>query len=356
MTRGRRKDLTIPPSRALLQQRDYRARKAQYLADLEDRVRRAEGENVELKEELDQLKARLRQENGGDSAYGQELVEASSDLMQHLAAASTSLARFQRLALDKPLVPPDIRMDTDEPMTSSRSLPPPRAPPISGTMPTLSASTSLQPPPPGYATHSHSSQNQYQQSRSADHYLQTPPHTQSARPQSNYTLHPGRLAPTNGYATPSQSNHPSPYAPPSPTNSSRSGDSISRMTASPRGDQLPSLHQLNLPPPLRLRGPQHAYAQHPSRLHPDPNPPYPNGNTRSPPHNWADTAHDFRSREGRSQQGYRTTPGEESDSESDDDDHRNIPSAAPVGRVGRLSLVTSDVRSGSSSSSGSERA
>lgn len=74
MTRGRRKDLTIPPSRALLQQRDYRARKAQYLADLEERVRRAEGENVELKQEVDQLKSRLRQENGGPSTYAQELV------------------------------------------------------------------------------------------------------------------------------------------------------------------------------------------------------------------------------------------------------------------------------------------
>lgn len=32
MTRGRKKDLTIPPSRALAQQRDYRARKAQYVS------------------------------------------------------------------------------------------------------------------------------------------------------------------------------------------------------------------------------------------------------------------------------------------------------------------------------------
>jgi hypothetical protein len=34
MTRGRKKDLTIPPSRALAQQRDYRARKAEYVYSL----------------------------------------------------------------------------------------------------------------------------------------------------------------------------------------------------------------------------------------------------------------------------------------------------------------------------------
>ncbi|OBZ67035.1 hypothetical protein A0H81_12793 [Grifola frondosa] len=59
MTRGRRKDLTIPPSRALLQQRDYRARKAQYVSDLESRCRRAEEENVHLRKELETLQARL---------------------------------------------------------------------------------------------------------------------------------------------------------------------------------------------------------------------------------------------------------------------------------------------------------
>jgi hypothetical protein len=58
MTRGRRKDLTIPPSRALLQQRDYRARKAQYVADLEDRVRKVEEENTRLKKENDILRMR----------------------------------------------------------------------------------------------------------------------------------------------------------------------------------------------------------------------------------------------------------------------------------------------------------
>lgn len=59
MTRGRKKDLTIPPSRALAQQRDYRARKAQYLAQLEAHCRRVEQENVLLRQEIESLRAGL---------------------------------------------------------------------------------------------------------------------------------------------------------------------------------------------------------------------------------------------------------------------------------------------------------
>jgi hypothetical protein len=59
MTRGRKKDLTIPPTRSLTQQRDYRARKANYVHDLETRCRRAEEENERLKKELEETKARL---------------------------------------------------------------------------------------------------------------------------------------------------------------------------------------------------------------------------------------------------------------------------------------------------------
>ena len=78
MTRGRRKDLTIPPSRALLQQRDYRARKARYVADLEDRCRRAEDENDRLKKEVDSL--RLRLAAGGTLGPSQEVVRIDPDL------------------------------------------------------------------------------------------------------------------------------------------------------------------------------------------------------------------------------------------------------------------------------------
>ena len=57
MTRGRKKDLTIPPTRALVQQRDYRARKAHYIADLEERVRRVEAENFQLRKDLEVARA-----------------------------------------------------------------------------------------------------------------------------------------------------------------------------------------------------------------------------------------------------------------------------------------------------------
>lgn len=72
MTRGRRKDLTIPPSRALLQQRDYRARKAQYVSDLEDRVRKAEEDNSKLRKEIDSL--RLRAAASGSMGPSAEVV------------------------------------------------------------------------------------------------------------------------------------------------------------------------------------------------------------------------------------------------------------------------------------------
>ncbi len=56
MTRGRRKDTTLPLSRGLAIQRAYRDRKARYIADLEDRCRKAEEENRRLKEELAQAR------------------------------------------------------------------------------------------------------------------------------------------------------------------------------------------------------------------------------------------------------------------------------------------------------------
>lgn len=59
MTRGRKKDLTIPPTRALVQQRDYRARKAHHIAELERRARKAEEENVQLRRDLEATRARV---------------------------------------------------------------------------------------------------------------------------------------------------------------------------------------------------------------------------------------------------------------------------------------------------------
>ncbi|KAJ7164413.1 hypothetical protein C8R46DRAFT_1352154 [Mycena filopes] len=83
MTRGRKKDLTAPPTRALTLQRDYRSRKAQYLADLEARYKVAEEENI----------------------------LASMRLRDSLAAASESFSQFMQttlpgLHLDAAPVPP----------------------------------------------------------------------------------------------------------------------------------------------------------------------------------------------------------------------------------------------------------
>ncbi|KAG6812002.1 hypothetical protein H0H92_004967 [Tricholoma furcatifolium] len=95
MTRGRKKDLTIPPTRALVQQRDYRARRAKYVSDLEERVRKVEEENDKLRQELATVRA-------GQpvplSTMDAQTAHASAELMHNLSVASASLARFHQLA------------------------------------------------------------------------------------------------------------------------------------------------------------------------------------------------------------------------------------------------------------------
>ncbi|ESK86664.1 hypothetical protein Moror_9690 [Moniliophthora roreri MCA 2997] len=59
MGRGRKQDITAPLTRSLVFQREYRARKAKQLADLEERCRLQEEENERLKKELSMLKRRL---------------------------------------------------------------------------------------------------------------------------------------------------------------------------------------------------------------------------------------------------------------------------------------------------------
>ncbi|KAH7888613.1 hypothetical protein F5I97DRAFT_724576 [Phlebopus sp. FC_14] len=93
MVRGRKKDYTIPPSRALTQQRDYRARKAQYVQELQQRCARAEEENVRLRRELDIIRTAAP-----PNVLSPDVMVASNDLMQHLAAMSASISRFQRVA------------------------------------------------------------------------------------------------------------------------------------------------------------------------------------------------------------------------------------------------------------------
>ena len=57
MTRGRKKNLDLPLSRSLEQQRAFRARKAQYITTLEERCYKAEAENERLRKEIDDLRA-----------------------------------------------------------------------------------------------------------------------------------------------------------------------------------------------------------------------------------------------------------------------------------------------------------
>ncbi|KAF8842988.1 hypothetical protein BDN67DRAFT_251883 [Paxillus ammoniavirescens] len=102
MVRGRKKDLTTPPSRALTQQRDYRARKAQYLCELQQRCARAEEENARLRRELEIARAASNVPSNVPSA---EVTLASRDLMQHLANLSTSISQFQRVAQSRTLSP-----------------------------------------------------------------------------------------------------------------------------------------------------------------------------------------------------------------------------------------------------------
>ncbi|KAH9986571.1 hypothetical protein BJV74DRAFT_844868 [Russula compacta] len=94
MTRGRRKDTTLPPSRALIIQRAYRDRKAKYVADLEDRCRKAEQENERLRKELE-----LARSESAVASMNSELARACSDLMQNLEQTQKVLSLFQKRAL-----------------------------------------------------------------------------------------------------------------------------------------------------------------------------------------------------------------------------------------------------------------
>ncbi|KAH9061310.1 hypothetical protein EDB87DRAFT_1560291 [Lactarius vividus] len=98
MTRGRRKDTTLPLSRGLIIQRAYRDRKAKYIADLEDRCRKAEEENVRLKEEL----VLVRSQSPNASINTELVIQAAracSDLMYSLQKTQTALSHFQQRAL-----------------------------------------------------------------------------------------------------------------------------------------------------------------------------------------------------------------------------------------------------------------
>ncbi|KAF9018014.1 hypothetical protein BDZ89DRAFT_363848 [Hymenopellis radicata] len=93
MTRGRKKDMTIPTTRALTQQRDYRARRAQYVSDLEEKCRALESENDSLRQEVRTLRIKLP----ATTVHNPAVVETSSQLMHDLSAVTETLSRFQHL-------------------------------------------------------------------------------------------------------------------------------------------------------------------------------------------------------------------------------------------------------------------
>ncbi|KAJ3775208.1 hypothetical protein FB446DRAFT_422122 [Lentinula raphanica] len=105
MVRGRKKDMTIPVSRTIALQRDYRERKARYVADLEDKCRSLEDQNAQLIQEVKELRRMLDQREhipvvGMDSSSCNQEVkdEALGDIMKTLSAAMSSIQNFQHLA------------------------------------------------------------------------------------------------------------------------------------------------------------------------------------------------------------------------------------------------------------------
>ena len=78
MTRGRKKDHTIPESRALASQRSYRDRKAKYVAELEERCSAAEAEVIRLREELAEARRMQGSASILDTSEARQLVRRSS--------------------------------------------------------------------------------------------------------------------------------------------------------------------------------------------------------------------------------------------------------------------------------------
>ncbi|KIK95546.1 hypothetical protein PAXRUDRAFT_11376 [Paxillus rubicundulus Ve08.2h10] len=92
-SRGRKPNPNIPPSRPLTQQRQFRARKAQLVHDLEKRCRTLEEENVQLRRELHVLAGPQYPEPSP------QLMEMSHEVMRNLADTAASMARWQQASL-----------------------------------------------------------------------------------------------------------------------------------------------------------------------------------------------------------------------------------------------------------------
>ncbi|TDL28602.1 hypothetical protein BD410DRAFT_233862 [Rickenella mellea] len=132
MARGRKKDLTIPQTRALSQQRAYRDRRAKYVSELEERCRALEDENTHLKA---RLAAHATTTSPAPSSASPEMVgsissvyvfltnntrieqtSATRNLLDHLSSTSQSIGRLQQLVVrscvaTNPSNPPPTSLD-----------------------------------------------------------------------------------------------------------------------------------------------------------------------------------------------------------------------------------------------------
>nr|THU76810.1 hypothetical protein K435DRAFT_974277 [Dendrothele bispora CBS 962.96] len=108
MVRGRKRDVAAPLTRSLILQRDYRARKAQYVADLEAKVRKFEQQNESLTKEVEDLRTQLYRREVHRAGEVLDLLPSQgdvdkahglSDVLNHLSLASSSIQHFQQVTL-----------------------------------------------------------------------------------------------------------------------------------------------------------------------------------------------------------------------------------------------------------------
>ncbi|KAJ4493429.1 hypothetical protein C8J55DRAFT_554861 [Lentinula edodes] len=105
MVRGRKRDVSAPLTRSLILQRDYRARKAKYISDLETRYQKLEADNLRLSKEVKDLKYQLRQKlDRKETLFASLTTEAETEktralnkVIFSLSSAAASIKSFQSL-------------------------------------------------------------------------------------------------------------------------------------------------------------------------------------------------------------------------------------------------------------------
>ncbi|KAF8829667.1 hypothetical protein HHX47_DHR2000306 [Lentinula edodes] len=105
MVRGRKRDISAPLTRSLILQRDYRARKAKYISDLETRYQKLEADNLRLSKEVKDLKYQLRQKiRRKETLFASLTTETDTEksralnkVIFSLSSAAASIKSFQSL-------------------------------------------------------------------------------------------------------------------------------------------------------------------------------------------------------------------------------------------------------------------